>query len=265
MISIMSNFINYKSAQIHFTDDGKGDVVLLLHGFLENSTMWNNLIPHLTKTHRVLCVDLLGHGKSDSIGYVHTMEAMANAVTAVLDYLKIKTVIIVGHSMGGYVGLALLNLNPDVITGFCLLNSTAVEDSIIKKNNRDRAINAVKSDYKIFVSFSIANLFSSESRILHKEAYQNVKTEALKTPLQSIVASLEGMKIRKDRLELFKNSNIPKLVIIGKNDQILDYKLQHSYYKNSDIQLVEFPDGHMSHIENNTEFTYNIMHFIENI
>ena len=73
------------------------------------------------------------------------------------------------------------------------------------------------------------------------------------------------MKIRKDRLELFKNSNIPKLVIIGKNDQILDYKLQHSYYKNSDIQLVEFHDGHMSHIENNTEFTYNIVHFIENI
>lgn len=261
----MSSFIKYKNAQIHFTDAGKGEVVLLVHGFLENSTMWSNLIPHLTKTHRVLCVDLLGHGKSDSIGYVHTMEAMANAVVAVLQHLKIKKVIVVGHSMGGYVALALLNLYPLFIKGLCLLNSTAAADSIDKKKNRDRAINAVKGDYKIFVSFSIANLFSSESRILHKEAYQNVKTEALKTPLQSIVASLKGMKTRKDSLELFKNSDIPKLVIIGKNDLVLDYKLQRSYYKNSDIKLVEFPDGHMSHIENNKEFTYIIMRFIENI
>jgi len=261
----MSNFITYKNAKVHFTDQGSGEAVLLLHGFLENISMWNPLSEHLTKSHRVICVDLLGHGKSDSIGYIHTMEMMAEAVNYVLNDLKISSVIVIGHSMGGYVGLALLEAHPNLIKGICLMNSTAVSDSLEKQINRDRAIRAVKENYKTFVSVSIANLFRPKSRILYKEEYRNVKQEALKTSVQSIIASLEGMKVRTNRLQLFRNSKIPKLVILGEKDAILDYKLQQSYYENSDVTIVEFPDGHMSHVENKEDFTYNIMHFIENI
>ena len=261
----MSNFITYKNAKVHFTDQGSGEVVLLLHGFLENISMWNHLSDHLTKHHRVVCVDLLGHGTSDSIGYIHTMEMMAEAVYCVLSHLKIKRTIVIGHSMGGYVSLALLEAHPNLIKGMCLMNSTAVADSTEKKNNRDRAIKAVKENYKTFVSVSIANLFRPKSRVLYKDEYSLVKQEALKTSVQSIVASLEGMKIRTDRLQLFRNSKIPKLVILGKKDAILDYELQQSYYAKSDVNVVTFPDGHMSHIENKDDFTYNIMHFIEKI
>jgi len=261
----MSNFITHKNAKIHFTDEGSGEIILLLHGFLENVTMWNDLASQLIKTHRIVCIDLLGHGKSESIGYIHTMEMMADAVFSVLKHLKIKHVTLIGHSMGGYVSLVLLEKHSNLIKGICLMNSTAVSDSDEKKVNRNRAIKAVKENYKTFVGLSITNLFRSKSRILFKEAYKNAKLEALKTPLQSIIASLEGMKIRKNRLNLFKKSKIPKLVILGKKDTILNYKLQRSYYENSDVTIVEFPDGHMSHIENYKEFTYNIVHFIENI
>ena len=89
--------------------------------------------------------------------------------------------------------------------------------------------------------------------------------QAQQITVQSIVAALEGMKIRKDRLKLFQKASINKLVILGKKDAVLDYDLQQSYYINSDINVVTFPDGHMSHIENNEDFTYNIMHFIEKI
>jgi pimeloyl-ACP methyl ester carboxylesterase len=167
--------------------------------------------------------------------------------------------------MGGYVSLALLETHPNLIKGLCLMNSNAVADSSEKQANRDRAIKAVKENYKTFVSVSIANLFRPKSRNLYKEEFRSVKQEALKTSVQGIVASLEGMKIRKDRLQLFRTCTIPKLVILGKKDAILDYNLQRSFYTNSDIKLVEFPDGHMSHIENKADFTYNIMRFIENI
>ena len=73
---------------------------------LENSTMWNYLVPVLTKKNRVICIDLLGHGQSDSLGYVHSMEDMADAVYHVLHELKIRKSSFVGHSMGGYVALA---------------------------------------------------------------------------------------------------------------------------------------------------------------
>ena len=261
----MSDFITYKKAKIHFTDQGSGEVVVLLHGFLENISMWHNLRPYLTPTHRVVCVDLLGHGASDCIGYVHTMELMADAVYAVLKHLKINKTTLIGHSMGGYVGLALLDKHPNLIKSICLMNSTAVADSEEKKANRDRAIQAVKQHYKTFVSMSIANLFRAKSRNLFKKDVLKVKEQAMKIPVQSIVAALEGMKIRKDRLQLFRKSKIPKLVILGKKDAILDYELQQRYYEGSDVTIVVFPDGHMSHIENIEDFTYNIMHFIENI
>ncbi|MEZ4797128.1 MAG: alpha/beta hydrolase [Flavobacteriaceae bacterium] len=259
----MSNFVTYKNAKIHYSDEGKGKTVVLLHGFLENISMWNNLKPHLAKTHRVISIDLLGHGQSDNIGYIHTMEVMADAVNRVLKHLKINSAVVVGHSMGGYVSLALLEANPKLVKGICLMNSTAIADSSEKKTNRERAIVAVKENQKTFVSVSISNLFRPKSRIIYKDDYKKVKREALETSVQSIVASLEGMKIRKDRLTLFRQIAIPKMVILGKKDSILDYKLQMSYYSNSDINVVSFPDGHMSHIENIEDFTYNIMHFIE--
>lgn len=152
-----------------------------------------------SKTHRVITIDLLGHGESDPLGYVHEMEENANVVNEVLEFLKIEKAIILGHSMGGYVGLAFAELYPQKIQKLVLQNSTSREDSSEKKTNRTRAIKAVKQNYVSFVSLAIANLFSENNRTRLAEEIEKVKTEALKTPLQGIVASLEGMKIRKDR------------------------------------------------------------------
>ena len=86
----MQESISFKNAKIAFSDVGKGTVVVLIHGFLENSSMWNHLIPELSKRNRVITVDLLGHGNSDCLGYVHSMELFASAIEAVLKYLKIS-------------------------------------------------------------------------------------------------------------------------------------------------------------------------------
>ena len=82
--------INYKNAKISFSIYGKGTKIVLLHGYLENSNMWQFLSPVLAKKHQVVCIDLLGHGQTDCIGYVNSMEDMALAVNAVLEYLKIE-------------------------------------------------------------------------------------------------------------------------------------------------------------------------------
>ena len=83
------------------------------------------------------------------------------------------------------------------------------------------------------------------------------------TPIQGIVAALEGMKNRPDRESLLSETSFKKMMIIGKEDPALDYNSLIEQTQNSDIKVVEFPDGHMSHIENYKEFTYNIMRFIE--
>jgi pimeloyl-ACP methyl ester carboxylesterase len=259
----MSHFIIYKNIKVHYSDQGKGSAIVLLHGFLENSSMWNNLIPHLIKRNRVICIDLLGHGKTECLGYVHSMDLMAETVNAVLKKIRIRRIKLIGHSMGGYVALAFCNTFPGKVKALCLMNSTSRADSDEKKTNRDRAIEAVKNNYKTFVRISVSNLFKPSNRLILTKEIKEVTKEALKTPLQGIVAALEGMKNRPDRETLLSETSFKKMMIIGKEDPALDYNSLIEQTQNSDIKVVEFPDGHMSHIENIKEFTYNILHFIE--
>lgn len=257
--------LQYKGINIFYTDTGKGNTVVLLHGFLENTTMWDAFIPKLSENNRIICIDLLGHGQTGCLGYIHTMELMAEVVKAVLDNLQIGMVTLIGHSMGGYVALAFAEKHPNQIKGLCLMNSTALPDTDEKKINRNRAIEAVKQNHKTFVRIAVNNLFRPKNRVAFADAIKNVVTEALKTPLQGIIAALEGMKIRADRTHILKANNHKSMLIVSKKDPVLDYTTLITQAKNNNVTLVEFPDGHMSHIENKSEFLLQIMQFIENI
>ena len=249
-INALNNF-NYKNIKIGFSEIGKGKTIVLLHGFLENSTMWNDYVNNFAEYYRVITIDLLGHGETECMGYIHTMEDMAEAVKAVLTYLNIENALFVGHSMGGYVSLAIAEGFPKIVNGIVLLNSTAKEDSPERKINRVRAIKAVKQNYLTFVSMSIANLFSEDNRERLIDQIELVKQEAIKTPVQGIISALEGMKVRKDRTFILKEATFPILLILGKKDPVLNYEENSTLIENkSNLQLITLPDGHMSHIEN---------------
>lgn len=257
--------IIYKNTKISFTDSGKGTAIVLLHGFLENSTMWDYFIADFSKKYRIITIDLLGHGNTEPLGYVHSMEDNADVVHAVLSELKIRKAVLVGHSMGGYVALAFAELYADNVKGMVLLNSTSRADSDKRKTNRDRAIKAVKQNYTNFVRLSIANLFSENNRERLASEIESVKIEALKTPLQGIVASLEGMKIRKDREVILHFAQYPILLVLGKNDPVLNYEESIEQIENTEVKPLTFPDGHMSHIENREELNKNLLAFFKSI
>jgi pimeloyl-ACP methyl ester carboxylesterase len=259
------NQILHKNTKISYSDSGKGNAIILLHGFLENQTMWQDLVPELSTKHRIITIDLLGHGETECLGYVHTMEDNADIVQAVLSKLRIRKATFVGHSMGGYVALAFAELFPEKVRGLILLNSTSNADSEERKANRDRAIKAVKKDYTTFIRLSIGNLFSPDNRERLSDQIEKVKIEALKTPLQGVVASLEGMKIRKDREVLLHLTPYPKMLILGEKDPVLVYKDTLEQIENTTVQLVTFPDGHMSHIENKNELKTVLLEFFKNI
>ncbi|KAF2331137.1 alpha/beta fold hydrolase [Flavobacterium ginsenosidimutans] len=253
----------YKNTKISYSDSGTGNAIVLLHGFLENKKMWKEYVDFFAEKYRVITIDLLGHGETDCLGYVHKMEDNADVVNEVLEHLKIGKAIILGHSMGGYVGLAFAELYPEKIQKLVLLNSTSKEDSEEKKLNRTRAIKAVKQNYVSFVSLAIANLFSENNRTRLAEEIEKVKAEALKTPLQGIVASLEGMKIRKDREELVRKNLFPILLILGKKDPVLNYEESLSQIEDTTAELVSFEDGHMSQIENKEALKTILLDFFE--
>jgi pimeloyl-ACP methyl ester carboxylesterase len=253
----------YKNTKIAYTDQGKGTAVVLLHGFLENQTMWQAFVPDLAKRNRVVTIDLLGHGGTECLGYVHSMEDQADMVQAVLHEMKIRKAIFIGHSMGGYVALACAELYPENVKGIVLLNSTSRADSDERKRNRDRAIVAVKQNYTAFVRMSIANLFSEDNREKMAEDIEKIKIEALKTPLQGIVAALEGMKVRKDREVILHFSPFPIQLILGKKDGVLIYEDNVEQIEGTKVTLTTFPDGHMSHIENQTALKKVLLAFMK--
>lgn len=253
--------LKYKNINVHYTDEGKGSVLVFLHGFLENLSIWKPFVNSLTPYHQVVCIDLLGHGKTECLGYIHTMETMAEVVHAVLENLNLEQAIFLGHSMGGYVALAYAEKYPDSVLGLCLANSTSYPDSEEKRKMRDKAIGAVKQNHTLFIKLSIANLFAEHNRERFKNEIETLKKDALKMPLQGIVAALEGMKIRPSRVDLLKNTPYKKMLIVGKKDPVLNYEDSLEQVKETAVKLVEFPDGHMSFIENKTQFEKAIKDF----
>jgi pimeloyl-ACP methyl ester carboxylesterase len=253
----------YKNTNVHFTSIGKGNAVVLLHGFLENSSMWEAVAKELAKKNRVICIDLLGHGKTDNLGYIHSMEDQAHMVKAVLNHLHLRKCVFIGHSMGGYVALAFTKLFPLTIRGLSLMNSTALPDSEEKKINRDQAIKAVKQNPKIFVRIAIPMLFSEKNREIYLKEIEQITQESLQLTPQGIVAALEGMKIRKNQTAIYKTANFPIQMIVGTQDPALDYDSLISQTNNTNVKVIEFPDGHMSHVENKKELIEVLTSFIK--
>jgi len=257
------NHLLYKNTKISYSDTGKGTAVVLLHGFLENSTMWDYYITDFAQKNRIITIDLLGHGQTECLGYIHTMEDMADAVHAVLHELKIRKAIFVGHSMGGYVSLAFAEIYPEFIKGLVLLNSTTYADDHERKINRNRAIKMAHKEYTSLVQISIANLFSIDNREQLTTEIEQTKKEALKTPLQGYIAAQEGMKVRKNKEHLLHLTSYPKLLILGKKDGVLNYDDNIKQVEETNVALVSFPDGHMSHIENKESLTTILSDFIK--
>ena len=255
--------LRYKNTKISYSDSGKGITIVLLHGFLENATMWEVYTAAFKEKYRVITIDLLGHGNSECLGYVHTMEDQANMVYAVLQDLKIRKSVFVGHSMGGYVALAFAELYPENTKGFVLLNSTTYPDDHERKINRNRAIKMAHKEYASLVQISIANLFSIDNRENFTTEINQAKKEALKTPLQGYIAAQEGMKLRKNREHLLQLTSYPKLLILGIKDGVLNYEDNIKQIEGTNVQLVSFPDGHMSHIENREELEKILWHFFK--
>ena len=250
-------FVKFKNINLCFTDQGKGKAIVFLHGFLENQFIWKPFSEQLSKTQRVITIDLLGHGNSDSLSYVHTMEEMAEAVRSVLIHLKLRKYFLVGHSMGGYVSLALAEVFPDEIKGLVMFHSTAKPDSAAKKKDRERAIKVIKRNASLFVKEAIPHLFNTKHKPF-KRGIKMVLNQALETKKQGMVAALEGMKIRLDREIVINFSPYPVLYIVGKEDEVLPYKdlITQSKLSEKGSCLLLDNVGHMGFIES-PEITFN--------
>ena len=243
----------FKKTSIHYSITGKGKCVVLLHGFLLNTKIWSGLIPLLSKKNKVLAIDLPGHGKSDCIDKIHSMELLADLVNFILEENNITTANLLGHSMGGYVSLAFLEKYSSKINTIVLLNSTTEEDSLMRKKNRERILKIIHTNKNVFVREAIRSLFPEKKLEVYKDLIELLTEDALKLSKQAIIASIHGMKLRSDRTQILKLFNGKKYIISGVEDPIIPFSNSRKIAIDSDTELIRVNSGHMSTNENHHE------------
>lgn len=234
-----------------YSQRGVGEVVLLLHGFLEERGMWNQFTDELSKNYNVIAVDLLGQGETGNLGYVHSMEDHAAAVSTVLDAENVNGFTVVGHSMGGYVALALAEKLPAHTKKLVLFHSTAYPDSEERKKDRERVIDLVKRNKSVYVRTVIPSLFAEHSQMELHSKIQPIIDTANGFTEQGIVANIRGMMERKDRSDILKTADFPKLILHGELDSVIPTKsVQDLAALNPNISLQVVSNiGHMGHLE----------------
>ncbi|MCC6543933.1 MAG: alpha/beta hydrolase [Nitrospirae bacterium] len=262
----------YKDFRIHYNDEGKGDVLLLLHGFCESSEIWDYFRDNLSRRFRVITPDLLGHGKSsppavrNSSGeFINTMEMQAESAAAVLKSAGVERCTVVGHSMGGYTALAFAELFPEKVKGLCLFHSTAMADPEEKRRDRDKAIEAVKKDKKAFLEGLIPKMYAPANVIKMKGQVGKTLSAAMVIPEDGLIAALAGMRDRKDRQHVLEGAAYPVLFIIGRDDLLIppDKMLPLIMKPGHAEVLILSGVGHMGFYEERDKTLFAIEKFVE--
>ncbi|WP_066759862.1 alpha/beta fold hydrolase [Crocinitomix algicola] len=215
MIAFKSNDIN-----LYFRVSGKGNPVFFLHGFLEDHSMWDTLYPHIEELGlKTYCFDLPCHGLSRFYDRQCSMEQVAQLLFDFIQEKKLSNVTVIGHSMGGYIGLELAKLIPiDLI----LLHSNFWEDSNQKKKDRNRVIEIVKTNKNKLLLEAIPNLFAPTNKEKCYKTIDHLIKKASKIPQQEIIATTIGLRDRKGNHAILEK--IPVTVIHGEFDPIIPTK-----------------------------------------
>ncbi len=261
-------FFPYRGGRIEYTDSGEGRAVVLLHGYLESSEVWNGFAERLSSKFRVIAVDLPGSGHSDTYGETHTMEFMADAIKELIDHLKLAKVFIAGHSLGGYVTLAFLELFPSRLSGYCLFHSSPFPDVPETIEKRKREIEIVKMGKKnLMYPDNVTRMFASSNLEKFSSELLRSKRIASMIPDEGIIAVLNGMMIRPSRLSFMEEGKVPCLWILGAMDNYIPCEQIQTRVKlppNAKTVVLK-KSGHMGFIEEEENSLQAITEFVNQL
>lgn len=139
-ISPAGKLANINGAKIYYEEYGKGEPLILLHGFARTASDWQPFIPELSKSYRVIAWDMRGHGRSTSpdTSVVFSHKLAAKDLLTLMEQLKIEKAKLIGHSSGGIISLLAAIMQPDKFEAIVPISaqtyfSTQVRDFITRE------------------------------------------------------------------------------------------------------------------------------------
>jgi pimeloyl-ACP methyl ester carboxylesterase len=217
--------ILFRGCELVYEIRGEGTAVMLVHGFTEDRRIWDPLLSGIENKYQWIIPDIPGSGDSAYNGSLKQIRDFAEFIGAVLENENLQKLVLIGHSMGGYMSLAFAEKYPEKIRALGLFHSSAYPDSEEKKESRDKNIRFIQNhDPSLFVEQSIPGLFSESFKAEHPEEISKLIERYANFKRESLVQYLEAMKNRPATTGVLESITKPVLFIIGEEDKAIPIK-----------------------------------------
>ena len=264
----MLRTIEVSGVRYRVSDEGTGPVLLLVHGFPLDHTMWQAQIEEFSKTHRVIAPDLRSFGGSDGNLYAISMEQFADDLAELLEALTAdRPITFCGLSMGGYIGFQFAIRHPQWLNRLILCDTRAAADSPEAAANRLKMADIVTKQGPEPVVFAMMpKLFAPQTSAQQPSLVEQVRRTVMGTAAVAIAAAHRGMAVRPDMTAALPDLNIPTLVVVGEHDAISpasEMKAIADAMPNARYELIPNA-GHMAPMENSVAVNQAFRRFLQN-
>lgn len=251
---------------ICYDDAGTGNVpIIFIHGFPFNKSTWQGQLESLSATHRVICYDIRGFGKSEKGNEKLTIGLFADDLIRFMDALEIKKSVICGLSMGGYIVLNAINRYPERFEAVILCDTQCIADSLEAKEKRMKSIKKIEEGGLTEFSESFTKvIFCNQSVASKGNAIKAIQNIIISTPTETIIDTLKALAQRWEMCSTVKEISVPALIICGKEDAVTPLpqsELLHTSISNSELHIIENA-GHMSNVEQPKQFNMLLKKFL---
>ena len=258
-------FTEVGGLRVRYADRGFGDsVVLLLHGFGGDLDNWMFNLDSLAEKHRLLALDLPGHGQSVKTNVDPSLSGMATFVRKFLDVLSVSSVHVVGHSMGGAIAMQLASDSPETVKSLGLICSAGLGPDI----NSDYLRGFVEAQSQQELKLVLQQLFADESLVnlqLVNDLLNYKRIDGVEATLNALSETLISAGEQTFLTDNIVASGIPVLVIWGKQDRIIPVSHAQNFSAAGGYCVeVEIFDsaGHMVQMEKAYEVNRSLLNFL---
>ena len=255
---------------VSYTDTGKegSPVIIFIHGFPFNKSMWNLQVESLKDNYRLITYDIRGHGNSDAGNEDFSIDLFAGDLIGLMDALKIDRAILCGLSMGGYIALNAVTKYKKRIDALILSDTQCIADTQEAKEKRKKAIESImKTGVEKYAEESIKNLFASESFTTRRKEIEDVREMIVNTTAPSLISTLRALSVRKETCKTLPEIKVAVLIMVGKEDKLTPPAAagyMHERIKGSLLRIIDHA-GHLSNLENPGEFNAALRKFIASV
>lgn len=267
---------------MNYQDVGEGPVLLLVHGFPLDHSMWARQVEAFKNDYRLIVPDLRGHGQTQATHGPYRIDQMADDLRALLQALGVKKVVLAGLSMGGYVALSFCHIYPRLVHALVLANTRAASDTPQVRINRQIMIERVRDGKQAaIVEEMLPSLLATTTLQDKPQVVEHVRRMMNDTPPEGFIGALQGMAQRRDATPLLSSIVAPTLIAVGEHDaltppaQAKDIQLAIIAPRRGRISRRTVPPpvtmtlipraGHLAPLENPGAFNQALREFLEGL